>query len=204
MNVSSTPVPSIMTMKSWSFRNDQFSSSKLRKFLFESIGRTYGAGELSSSAAQQLSSSAVRQLGRFIYPLEAGGGASRKEAMREHRAHPTQTVQRLGKVLATLAACTFAYMAYQAMKANERTHHTHNAGHAPPDLAVAGSGWFLRLCVVGLVAMVGGVMSRGPVKPINLWEAPPITGVVPSYTDFLQASSTRARLLERLLGAAEL
>ena len=185
-----------MTMKSWSFRNDQFSSSKLRKFLFVSIGRTYGAGELSNSA--------VRQLGRFIYPLEAGGGASRKEAMREHRALPTQTVQRLGKVLATLAACTFAYMAYQAMKANERTHHTHNAGHAPPDLAVAGSGWFLRLCVVGLVAMVGGVMSRSPVKPINLWEAPPITGVVPSYTDFLQASSTRARLLERLLGAAEL
>ena len=196
MNVSSTPVPSIMTMKSWSFRNDQFSSSKLWTFLFVSIGRTYGAGELGSSA--------VRQLGRFIYPLEAGGGASRKEAMREHRALPTQTVQRLGKVLATLAACTFAYMAYQAMKANERTHHTHNAGHAPPDLVVAGSGWFLRLCVVGLVAMVGGVMSRGPVKPINLWEAPPITGVVPSYTDFLQASSTRARLLERLLGAAEL
>lgn len=190
MNVSSTPVPSIMTMKSWSFRDD-------REFEVLVCLRAL-------AVRTEQASSAVRQLGRFIYPLEAGAGASRKEAMREHRAHPTQTVQRLGKVLATLAACTFSYMAYQAMKANERTHHTHNAGHAPPDLAVAGSGWFLRLCVVGLVAMVGGVMSRGPVKPINLWEAPPITGVVPSYTDFLQASSTRARLLERLLGAAEL
>ncbi len=123
--------------------------------------------------------------------------------MREHRSNPAQSVQRLGKVLATLAACTFAYMAYQAMKANERTHHTHNAGHAQHETAVAGSGWFLRLCVVGLVAMVGGVMSRGPVKPIKLSEAPPITGVVPSYTDFLQAS-TRARLLVKLLGATEL
>ena len=62
MNVSSTPVPSIMTMKSWSFRNDQFSSSKLRKFLFVSIGRTYGAGELSSSAVRQFGSSAARQI----------------------------------------------------------------------------------------------------------------------------------------------
>lgn len=108
-----------------------------------------------------------------------------------------ESVQRLGKVLSALAACTFAYMAYQAMKANERTHHTHNAGHAQSEVAVADWGWFLRLCVVGLVAMVGGVMSRGPVKPIKLSEAPPITGVVPSYTDFLQAR-TRASLLSKL------
>ena len=105
-----------------------------------------------------------------------------------------ESIQRLGKVLATLAASAFAYMAYQAMKANERTHHTHNAGHAPVGSTPANSGWFLRLCVVGLVAMVGGVLSRGPVKPIKLSDAPPITGVVPSYTDFLQAR-TRASLL---------
>ena len=113
------------------------------------------------------------------------------------RESPTETnVQRLGKSLGTLAACAFAYMGYHAMKANERAHHTHNAGHVPREgeLVADSWWWFPLLCTVALIALVGGVLSRGPVKPISISDAPPVTGVVPSYRDFLQAR-TRATML---------
>jgi hypothetical protein len=103
-------------------------------------------------------------------------------------------VQRLGKLLATASACAFAYMGYQAMQLNERAHHnTHAHGtHAPAEESVAGTAaWFLQLCLVGLVAMVGGVLSRSPLKPIELAEAPPSTGAGVQYRDFLQVGSAR-------------
>ena len=105
----------------------------------------------------------------------------------------TTNVQRLGKSLAAAAACAFAYMGYQAMKVNEREHHTPTHGaHAPHELTVvAGAAWFLQLCVVGLAAMVGGVLSRSPLKPIELAEAPPSTGAGVQFRDFLRAGSLR-------------
>lgn len=108
----------------------------------------------------------------------------------------TTTTQRLGKLTATVAACAFAHMGYQAMKLNERAHHTH-AAHVPHEGPVAGTAWLLQLCVVGLVAMVGGVLSRAPMKPIELVEAPPVTGSGVEYRDFLQVKSSRARLLQK-------
>jgi hypothetical protein len=114
----------------------------------------------------------------------------------------TQTAtQRLGKAMAILAACVFAYMGYDAMKLNERAHH--HVGHEGPATGGAHhAAWVMQLAGVGILAMIGGVLSRGPVKPIKIPEAPPITGVVPEYRDFLNASSTRSQLLLGRLNAA--
>jgi len=85
------------------------------------------------------------------------------------------------------------------MKLNERAHHHVGVGGRHAELSAGGAAWVLQLTIMGLAAMIGGALSRGPLKPIKISESPPITGQCPEYRDFLTCNSARGRSLGMLL-----
>lgn len=55
-----------------------------------------------------------------------------------------------------------------------------------------------QLIVATIMAGIGGLLTRGPLKPIHVSDAPPLTGEYPEFRDFLSCS-TRGTILGALL-----
>lgn len=60
----------------------------------------------------------------------------------------------------------------------------------------------LPLIVASILAIIGGMVTRGPLKPINVSQAPTVTGEYPEFRDFLSCS-TRGTILGALLADAD-
>jgi hypothetical protein len=105
----------------------------------------------------------------------------------------------LGKLLLISAACMFMYAGYQSMiiktmyQQKDVVMSTTTGGDSTLTSLVT---WQLVLATI--LAVVGGMVTRGPLKPISIADSPSITGEYPEFRDFLSCS-TRGSILGALL-----
>lgn len=97
------------------------------------------------------------------------------------------------------AACMFMYAGYQSMiiKTMHQQKDVVMSMTASGDSTLTPSvTWQLVLATI--LAVIGGMVTRGPLKPIRVADSPSLTGEYPEFRDFL-SSSTRGSILGALL-----
>lgn len=100
----------------------------------------------------------------------------------------------VGKLLLLSAACLFMYAGYERMMIKTMYQQKDGVQHALSSSSLVT--W--QLVLATLLAVVGGMVTRGHLKPISISDAPSLTGEYPEFRDFL-SSSTRGPILGALL-----